>query len=62
MSLDGNKSQCLAVRAREKGWFVHHDISREYLECERFVSFVSFALRVNLAQRFQRLGVAIGVK
>ena len=61
MCFDGNESQCLAVRTR-KGWFVHHDVSREYLECERFVSFVSFTQKVDLAQRFQRLGVPIGVK
>ena len=61
MCPDGDEPQCLAVGAREKGWFVHHDIPRKYLECERFVSFVSFAQKVDLPQWFQRLGVAIGV-
>lgn len=51
-----------AVRPRQKGWFVHHNFSGKYLECEGFVSFVSFAQKVNLPQWFQQLGIAIGVK
>ena len=43
MGLDDNKPQALTARAREKGWFVDHEISGKYLECEWFISIVSFA-------------------
>ena len=40
---DDDEPQRLTVGPREKGWFVQHDVSRDYLECECFVSSVSFA-------------------
>ena len=60
---DSDDPQCLTVGPREKDWFVHHNVSRNYLVCERLVSFVPSAQKVNLPQWFcQWLGIAIGVK